>query len=390
MDIVIIADFVGGLNNTDNNRFVYISKMLLKNKHNVELITSDFYHGTKQHLKKIDTYQGIKITMLNELEYKKNICIKRFLAHYLWGRRVFKYLKRRTKPDAIYCAMPTLTAAYLAAKYCKKNGIRFIIDVQDLWPEAFKMVFDVPIISNILFAPFRILANYAYNSANDIVAVSQTYLNRALKANKSINKGYSIYLGTDLSLFDSNIKKTDFLEKKPNSIWIGYCGTLGASYDLKIVFDAMKKYENRKVKFVIMGDGPRRKEFENYSKDLNVLFTGRLPYQQMCSVLSQCDIVVNPIMSKAAQSIINKHADYAASGKPIISSQQCKEYMEMIKCFKMGFNVSTSDEFADALKCLCENTETRLEMGTNSRKCAEILFDRRKTYLKIIKLIEED
>ncbi len=36
--------------------------------------------------------------------------------------------------------MPSLDVAKVAAKYAKENNIRFIIDIQDLWPEAFRMV----------------------------------------------------------------------------------------------------------------------------------------------------------------------------------------------------------------------------------------------------------
>ena len=50
-------------------------------------------------------------------------------------------------------------------KYCEKNNIRYIIDVQDLWPEAFKLCFHVPVISNILFAPVNAYINGAYKRA---------------------------------------------------------------------------------------------------------------------------------------------------------------------------------------------------------------------------------
>lgn len=62
----------------------------------------------------------------------------------------------------------------------KINNVRFIIDIQDLWPEAFKMVFKLPIVSDIVFAPFNFLANGIYKRADEIIAVSDTYVNRAL------------------------------------------------------------------------------------------------------------------------------------------------------------------------------------------------------------------
>ena len=74
-----------------------------------------------------------------------------------------------------YIAVPSLDVAKIAAEYAEKNNIRFIIDVQDLWPEAFKMVFNVPFISDILFYPMLKQADYIYKAADEIIAVSQTY-----------------------------------------------------------------------------------------------------------------------------------------------------------------------------------------------------------------------
>ncbi|MDD6647452.1 MAG: hypothetical protein PUF60_06575 [Firmicutes bacterium] len=49
-------------------------------------------------------------------------------------------------------------------------------------------------------------------------------------------------------------------------IWIGYCGTLGKSYDLKCVIDALTIVASSDVKLIAMGDEPRKNEFEEYAK----------------------------------------------------------------------------------------------------------------------------
>lgn len=67
------------------------------------------------------------------------------------GENVEKYLKTKTPPDIIYCAVPSLTGPYKAAQYSKNNKSKFIIDVQDLWPEAFQMIFNIPIIPKLYF-----------------------------------------------------------------------------------------------------------------------------------------------------------------------------------------------------------------------------------------------
>lgn len=393
MDIVILANFCGRLDGTGNNRFLYLANMLSE-EHDVELIASDFHHGSKTLRGEAPKHFPYKVTLLHESGYPKNICLQRFFSHFVWGKEVEKYLKQRKKPDVIYCAVPSLTGPLAAAKYCKKNGIRFIIDIQDLWPEAFQMVFHMPVISDLVFTPFRLMANGIYRRADAICAVSRTYVDRALSVNKHCSDGTCVFLGTRLEYFDTNVRNHPVTDKPEGTLWLAYCGTLGASYDLTCVFDALallKKKGMELPKFVVMGNGPRRTEFEQYAKEqeLNVQFTGRLPYPEMCGRLSACDISVNPIVPGAAGSIINKHGDYAACGRPVVSTQECQEYRDLVDEYRMGFNCACGDaaSLADALEQLIQNPTLRKEMGENARRCAEERFDREHSYQKIVELI---
>lgn len=394
-DIVIIANFCRDFSETDNGRFMYLCKELSKDN-KVEIITSDFIHGAGKHKEPLIHNWAFKITFLHEIGYPKSICIKRFISHYSWGREVIKYLKTRKKPDVVYCAIPSLTAPREAAKYCEKNNIRFIIDVQDLWPEAFKLAFHVPIISDIVFSLFDLYINGAYKRADAICAVSRTYAERAKRVNHKCKKTNVVYLGTKLATFDEYVKENP-VDKSEDELWLGYCGTLGASYDITIAIDALAILNKRGIRtprFIVLGDGERRIEFEQHAKKLGVecLFTSRLPYEEMCGWLAACDIAINPIMHNAAQSIINKHGDYAASGIPVLNTQECKEYRDLVKEYKMGFNCKNGDAegLADKLQRLIEDENLRLKMGKNARKCAEEKFDRSYSYAQLIKVIGDE
>ena len=388
-DVVIIANFVAGLQGRDNNRFSYLAALLSK-VCKVELVTSNFNHGEKKKRESVADYP-FKVTLLDEPGYSKNVCLKRFWSHYVWGRNVISYIKKRKKPDVVYCAVPSLTAPVFVSDYCKKEKIRFIVDIQDLWPEAFMMIFNVPFVSKIFFSPFTYLANKIYKNADEIVAVSRTYVSRALEVNKTVKETHIVFLGTNLAVFDDYARKNKKIFDS-SEIKLAYCGTLGSSYDLTCVFEAMRKLESMgvsNIRFVVMGDGPRKKEFVDRAQGLKVDFLGRLPYDQMCGILSSCDISVNPIRSRAAQSIINKHADYAAAGIPVINTQECMEYQEMIKSFNMGLNCENENagDMAEKIKNLVRNEEMRKNMGVNSRLCAEKWFDRKKTYCELVNLI---
>ena len=398
-DILIIAHFTQVPGEAGNGRFNYIAENINKENANVEVVTTSFSHRTKTQRNVTDKQRSsisYKLTMLYEPGYVKNISFKRFYSHYIMGRSLKKYLRNREKPDIIYCSVPSLDVAKVAAKYSEENNIRLIIDIQDLWPEAFKMVFNVPLISDILFYPMKRQANYIYKTADEIVAVSQTYVDRALKNNKKCESGNSIYLGTDLRYFDYLAKSNAIMDKPKDEIWLVYIGTLGHSYDLISVIDALKILKNRgldNIKFVIMGDGPLKLKFEKYAKQNEIYaeFTGRLSYEEMVGILAMCDIAVNPIRKGSAGSIINKVGDYAAAGLPVINTQECSEYKELLTKYNAGFNCINSDpkDIAEKIFKLCINNKLRKQMGSNNRILAEEKFDRGKTYLKILELIEE-
>lgn len=392
-DIVIVANFVAGLQGQDNNRFSYLAGLLSKVA-DVELVTSDFHHASKS--KRTGDYSKFpfRVTLLEEPGYPKNVCLQRFRSHAVFGQNVAKYLRERKKPDLIYAAVPSLDAAKAAADYAKENNVRFIVDIQDLWPEAFKMVFHLPVISDLIFAPMNRTANAIYAQADEIVAVSGTYCQRAKRVNTKDADTHTVFLGTRLADFDANVNCYERPEKPGDELWLAYCGTLGASYDLTCVLDALALIRQRGLtppKFVVMGDGPRKAEFEGYAqgRELDVWFTGRLPYAEMCGLLCACDMTVNPIVKGSAGSIINKHADYAASGLPVLNTQESPEYRDLVDEYRMGFNCENGNaaDLAEKLMTLVADRSLRAEMGRSARRCAEERFDREWSYQSIVDLL---
>ena len=392
--IAIVANFCDYGQEKTNNRFNYLAKLLVDSGCEVELITSTFSHRGKQQRKEVDGETTYKSTLIFEPSYQKNVSLKRFRNHKIWGKGLKKYLNSIECPDLVYCAVPSLAGPREAAKYCKKNDIPFIVDIQDLWPEAFKLVFKIPVVSDIIFAPMTRSANYTYKQADKVIAVSDTYKNRGLKVNKKDKDGLCVFLGTDLTTFDEKAA-SHTIEKPKDELWIGYAGTLGHSYNIEIVIDALNKIADRltqKVVFKVFGDGPYLERFKEYAKDCKVQvdFLGRLEYSLMTAYLTHCDIAVNPISKGAAQSIINKHGDYAAAGLPVVSTQESKEYRSLVEVYNFGINcgVESIDEVGAALFDLISNQEKREAMGKNARKLAEEKFDRKNSYLKILEVIE--
>lgn len=384
-DIIIIANFCRDFSESDNGRFMYLCKKLCT-RHNVEIVTSDFSHSKKKPKSPLTVEWPFKITFLHEPGYKKNVSIQRFLSHKVWGKNVGKYLGSRIKPDVIYCAVPSLTAAREAAKYCKKNDVEFIIDIQDLWPEAFQMVFNIPLISDVLFIPFKWIANSIYRAADKIIGVSNTYVQRAISVSEKCKQGRTVYLGTEKKSFDKYISDEVL---RNDALKIVYVGTLGNSYDLNTVIDAIALLDvEKKVELVVIGDGPQKEKFEKYAeeKGLCVNFIGRLAYSKMVSLLTQCDIAVNPIKKGSAASVINKACDYAMAGLPVVNTQESPEYRALLEQYNAGINCTCEDPVAveKAFRQLIKDESLRRQMGKGSRRLGIEKFDRASTYQLIV------
>lgn len=395
-DILLVANYWHFETEKSSSRYRSFADILCP-IYDLEVITSTFCHLKKAQRNEAELHLAdlpYKMTMKYEKGYKKNISIRRICSYTEFGKNVLSYLKQRKKPDLIIVSVPSLAVADYVSQYAKDNHIPLIVDIQDLWPEAFKMALNIPLVSDILFAPMMRQANRIYSRADVIMAVSDTYIKRGKRVNQTADE-LSIYIGTDSVLVEEKIRGIK-VEKEEDKFVIGYVGALGHSYDIKGVIDAIKVLKEggiSNIEFKVMGDGVCREEFEAYGREQGVdcEFTGLLEYGLMMKSLMQCDVAVNPIVGKSVSSIINKVSDYAAAGVPVINTQNSEEYRSLLKKYEAGISVTNGDtkELANAFLKFYNDENYRIITGKNEKKMYDELFDRVRIYPRLIDKIEE-
>ncbi|MDE7427745.1 MAG: glycosyltransferase, partial [Lachnospiraceae bacterium] len=287
----------------------------------VDLIGSTFQHFKKapRDIERLEAMQlPYKLAFIEEPGYRKNIDIRRIYSNYILARNTLQFLKRHiSEYDLIYCVIPPNVLSAKAGKICHKYRVPFIVDIEDLWPEAMKMVFKIPVVSHVLFYPYWRDAEKTYRYANGIVGTSDEYTMRAFKKRKKDIPYVTVYVGTELDLFDEGVRKYGSeVEKPDNEFWVTYAGSIGVSYDISTLIDAAKMLlcQGRSdIKIYILGTGPLKEELEQYAKDINcenVIFMGYVEYQKMAAFLSKSDILINSYVKDAPQSIVTKIGDY--------------------------------------------------------------------------------
>lgn len=399
--VAIVANDIAMPGEKGLSRLQYFGSFLQSNGYEVEIITADFQHWmkryrTEEEKQRINREAGCKVTFIHETPYTKNIDPKRFFSYLVLSNNVKKYLKQN-KYDLVYALVPDNHLAATAGVYAKKCGIPFVTDVEDLWPEAMRMVLDVPVISDILFSGFTHYAKKAYKLADAVVGSSDEYRDEPLKYGVKIPKAVTVYVGNDLAAFDSGAKENiDSVTKPENEFWVTYAGTLGTSYDIDTFIKAVAKLNKdgyTDIKAVLLGDGTLRSDFEKTAKETNCncLFAGFLSHALMAAYLVKSDITLNSLVSKASQSIVSKIGDYLAAGIPMINTGLNKEFCDKVNADGFGVNVKPedTDALADLILELYKDSEKRKEMGVTARKIAEEQFDRPITYMRIVNMIGE-
>lgn len=380
-------------------RYVYLATLLHEHGYDVDFITSGFQHWEKRQ-RDVEHFDAgtdaYTIRFIEEPFYPKNMCPQRIWAHHVAAKRVSEYFNEHHDYDLIYCQIPPNDVAREIGKAAQKFNIPFVVDVNDLWPEAFRVAFDVPVLSDILFAPFYRQAKAVYQMADAVVGTSDEYRERGLRDARAGIPSETVYVGNQLCEFDAGVTAHALqIDKPAGDIWVSYAGTLSACYDLETLVKAMSLVQKThpEAKLQILGDGSERDNLKAaaHSSGAEVVFHGYLPYSQMAAWLSKSDITINSLVEKAAQSIVTKIGDYLAAGKPMVNTSCSKEFRAKVEADGFGVNVKPGDAegMAEVLVDLIEDPQRRSRMGERARAIAEEQFDRPHSYLKTVRLIEE-
>lgn len=376
--LLILAPFTSVPGEVKFNRFYLLAELFSKTK-KVTLITSNFNHNNKSHNRSryYTVSDSFDIICLQELGYKKNISIKRFISHLCFTLNFFNFFlnnREKFRSSTILAAYPLVFPVFLLSIFKSRYKYKLVVDINDVWPQAFGHLLPKQFRFVLNSSLFNFISHYVYKKSDVIVSVSNTYLDYAIKSNPfAIN--YVLYLGSENLFSHMYLDDSSFINEE---VHFSYIGALGTSYDLETcirAFNSLNIYNNKRIYFHIFGDGPTKNYLEKISKD-NIIFHGFLEYSKMLKLVRKTNFLVNPIKDGASQSVTNKISDYILLQKPIISSQFSAEVQSFFN--HQSYYQYTSGDVNDftlkVKEIICENKPIVLSKDIIN------LFDRNHSY----------
>ena len=384
-------------------RSAMLANVLAKNGHNVTWWISDFVHRSKEYRPSGEINDpllpnNVKVISVHTRKYLKNISLQRIMYEKKFGINFEKLAQNEVPPDLIVIGDPSLFYMDNVLRYRSKSNCRLIVDVIDLWPELFNVIFPLRLraITDYFWTALYRKRRKLIERSDGIVAVSNDYLKTALKkVNKDI-RGLVVYWGyvkekKIIKINEGLASKLEDFSKIHHNILV-YAGSLGDAYDMDIIINAIKKASNDKADFgfLIAGDGPRKEDFikleDSYSSHFR--FLGAVHPSDLELIYEYSDIGLITYVEGSTVAMPIKLFDYLNAGLAILNSLD-RDIGEIVELQNIGRNYRAGnvDDFFIKIKSIFSDAD-----GLQLLKCNSFELSRKYNsdvqYLNFTKFIE--
>lgn len=313
----------------------------------------------------------------------------RFKESISMGKRYAKYIQEHTTEiDFIFNDAWHLFGYNKVAHAAVKNGIPYIVTVQDIYPESLTSKLPkIPLLKWLVMKILGPIDHYTLSHAARIHTISEKMVETLSATRKLPKEKFVIVRNWQDERSFLNYTKID---KTPRPFTFMYCGNVGPLAGIEVLIDGFVKANIKNGRLVIAGAGSARDALKTYAtgfKDYCIEFWD-VPSGKVPEVQAQSDVMVLPVKKGFAMSSIpSKLPAYMFSGKPVLGSVDLAS--DTAKCIidsGCGWVVEPEDSelLAKQMKVVTGlNNEELEDKGQKGRKYAIDVFSR-KTNLGIL------
>lgn len=237
---------------------------------------------------------------------------------------------------------------------------------------------------------FKRIISYTLNNCYKTIAVSDDLADKMEQLGVDENKILVLRNAVDINRFKpingKSFLKDEVEENEVVILFVGYLDTFKGIFELIDAFFKIYK-ENKSIKLLIVGTGPKHKELKRKVSELeldnSVIFTGKVAHGDIHQYYQAADIFVLPSYSEGLPLSI---LEAMASNTSVIAGN-VGGIPEIIEDGKNGFIVPPKDieVLIEKLNILIFNTKLRESFAKNSLKMVQNNFDINKKTNSLIK-----
>ncbi|MEU5000496.1 glycosyltransferase family 4 protein [Streptomyces sp. NPDC021622] len=278
-------------------------------------------------------------------------------------------LARKVGPVHVVHACNPPDLLFLAARWLKRRGARFVFDQHDLVPELYLSRFDRG--EDLLYRAVCALERRTYRAADVVLATNESYRDVAIRrGGQRPQDVFVVRSAPQTDRFQPVPPEPELKRGKPHLLC--YLGVMGPQDGVDYALRALAKLRDETGRTdwhaVFIGSGDAFDAMVELSKRLGiddqVQFTGRIPDADLVRYLSTADVCLSPDPRNPLNDVstMNKVLEYMAMGRPIVSFDLREA---RVSAGDAALYAPANDEaaFAGLIARLLDDPEQRARMG---------------------------
>lgn len=237
---------------------------------------------------------------------------------------------------------------------------------------------------------YRIISSLSFSVSDRIICVSNLMIKDLTQRGIPRKKLYYVTNATDLDLFkplsDQEIRNIKLNLGIHDKLTFGYIGADDRWQGIDNLIKTTKCLNDKNLFFLYVGFSKNKRRYHN------ALFLPKVEFDKVKYYYGACDVLVLPRPSHKSAEVAapTKFAEYAAMGKPILTTD-VGDAAEFVRKYNCGIVVDDNQP-ENLLKGINEfksfSKDDLIRMGNNSRKMAEKEFSLKKMLKDLEKVLK--
>jgi len=373
-----------------------------------------WWHSTVHHQKKIQRYettttvavsQRYTIIFLHAPRYTRSVSFRRVLNQALTAREFRLKATKIDPPDIIVCCLPPLELCREAIRYGMHKNIPVILDVQDLWPDAF-LAFAPSFLRSVwklFLTPWFRIVTYACRNATAITGTTDAFVSWARSYGRRSENPFDKSFPLAYQSKTPDRTSCEAAEKRWAECGLAlhrdeflacFFGLFGRHYEIELVIDAARRIRQsgRHCRFVLCGTGEKLEHYKKLAAGCDaILFPGWVGEADIWTLLQKSSVGLCPYRTSAtlSKNIPNKPIEYFSAGLPVVSSLE-GELKQLLTHYRCGLTYPPGDgeQLIKHLVALYDNPMLRKTLSHNAAELFRTRFAAETVYADMARHIE--
>ena len=285
------------------------------------------------------------------------------------------------KPDVLHAHSPSLNAI-AALRAGKKHGIPVVYEVRAFWEDA-AVDHGTASENGVRYKLTRALETHALKHASAVTTICEGLRRDIVARGIAADKVTVIPNAVDIDKFavggvaDLELKRKLGLQ---DMRLIGFIGSFYAYEGLDVLLRAVPAMIAKlpDLRVLLVGGGPQDAQLRQLARDLNiadkVVFTGRVPHEQVAQYYDLLDVLVYPRLSMRLTDLVTplKPLEAMAQGR-VLAASDVGGHLELIEHGKTGvlFKAGDPQSLAENVGALLAAQHDWPALRANGRRFVE-------------------